>query len=634
MVSENLRYRPDIDGLRAIAVLAVIFFHAGLGVPGGFVGVDVFFVISGYLISGLILKDLEQDQFSLIDFWSRRVRRIFPALLVMVLFCLGIGWFFLLPADFNQLGQSVVAQTFLVSNVYFWQHSGYFDRLSETMPLLHTWSLAVEEQFYLFFPFFLIALKRLSWRGRLVVTLLVALISLFWCIHESHADATANFYLLPTRAWELLIGALALMLSASGGTPRWLREGVALAACGAIFYAIFYYNRGTRFPGTTALLPCGGAALLIWANTGATTLTGKILALPPLVFIGLISYSLYLWHWPILVFFKYWILRPLTIWQSGVLLGTSFVLAVVSWKWVETPFRRRTLCKGRIQILAFGGVASAVLVVLGLIIHEARGIPSRFPPRILAYANAAFDRGIQTEVLLDDVRKEKFIKLGDSQVTTPPRFLIWGDSHARMILPMLDALCREHGVQGLAATHSLQAPLLGYELPGKGEEEKAYSDAVMKFIQKRRIPEVILVAAWSSYQPQVPAEFRACLEQTLQQLRASGAKVWIMRQVPRPGVDVPRALASYAFFGGKDPRGPVFSLDDYYRNSRSQDEAFRGLAVPGVTILDPAPLFLDSQNRIRVVEDDKPLYFDQGHLSPAGAKKLHPLFVPLFEGAP
>ena len=351
---KTTEYRPFIDGLRAVAVLAVLFFHADLGCGGGYVGVDVFFVISGYLITGLILKDMRRGEFRIVSFWERRVRRILPAVAFIVLSSLVAGWFLLLPQGFKELGESATAQTMLVSNIYFWIKSwigaDYFAPPAEVKPLLHTWSLSVEEQFYLLFPFLLIALGRMSRNSRVPAILLLAGVSFGASVGCSYWCPTANFYLLPTRAWELLIGAFLAAVSAQRLPSVWLTESLCSVGLLAVLCAVFFYGRSTRFPGLAALLPCGGTALIIWANGEKLTRVGRVLASRPLVFIGLISYSLYLWHWPMLVFARYWSAGPLPRTQRLLLLLASVMFAFLSWRFVETPFRKRRILKSRVQI--------------------------------------------------------------------------------------------------------------------------------------------------------------------------------------------------------------------------------------------------------------------------------------------
>ena len=288
-----MKYRADIDGLRAIAVLPVVLYHAGFGFPGGFVGVDVFFVISGYLITSLILKDANTGAFSLATFWERRVRRILPPLLPVLAVSFIAGWFWMLPVDFRNLGGATAAQSVMMANVWFWTQGGYFNTSSDTEPLLHLWSLAVEEQFYVLFPLLLVALRRyrISTVG---VLLALAAGSFALSAVLVFIDTSAAFYLMPTRAWELLLGALLCFAPQSTAPRRWLAEIAALLGLVIIVAVSRVYTVGTPFPGAAALPPCLGAMLVIWAGSGTSTLTGRLLAAFPLRSIGLISYSLYL----------------------------------------------------------------------------------------------------------------------------------------------------------------------------------------------------------------------------------------------------------------------------------------------------------------------------------------------------
>ena len=359
-------YRPDIDGLRALAVLPVLLFHAKLGCPGGFVGVDIFFVISGFLICSLILREFEEGNFSLVTFWERRIRRILPALTVVVLVTLVAGWFLYLPEDFESVGKSGVAQALLVSNVFFWQQEGYFSPGSDTKPLLHLWSLAVEEQFYLLFPLLLIFLARYKGFSLSKIMASLAVGSFAFSVMGSYSNPEATFYLLPTRAWELMAGTLLAMLRGRLSIrPLW-REAGGWLGLGLVCYSILFYNRETRFPGLAALPPCLGAFLIIASSEAKRSLVGRILAFKPVVAVGLISYSLYLWHWPVLVFSKYLSKYGQSARLRVVLLAASIGLAILTWKYVETPFRKRQILPRRSQVFGFAGVSMSALLILGV----------------------------------------------------------------------------------------------------------------------------------------------------------------------------------------------------------------------------------------------------------------------------
>jgi len=632
-------YRADIDGLRAIAVLAVLAFHADIGLPGGYVGVDVFFVISGFLITGLILKDLEAERFSLLRFWERRIRRILPALALVLLFCLVAGAFFLLPLDYAELGRSAIAQALLSANFYFWRESGYFAQAAEMRPLLHTWSLAVEEQFYLLFPLFLVGWRRLAPAARLPAMLLVAAGSFGLSVYASYFHPAFNFYLLPTRAWELLIGALLAALPARRSPRPWLAELLGILGLAAILTALLFFDRGTRFPGLAALLPCAGVAALIWANSRTSTATGRLLAMKPLVGIGLISYSLYLWHWPLLVFAKYRTLDPVPVAERLLLLALALGLAGLSWRWVETPFRRRTLFASRGKIFAFAAGTTSLLLLFGLSLVKLEGLPSRLPAEAQRYADAASDRGSENELSLDQVEAGQLIELGARDPTMPVDFLLWGDSHAMAIVPILDLLGRENGLRGAAATHSAMTPLLGYEdrngFSLEAKSAAAFKEGVLDFVRSRQVRHVVLAARWDYYldSDQGTSRLRHHLLATLEKLRAEGAEVLILRQVPKQPWDVPRALALTVFSGG-DAAKIGGTCADHRAAMARQDPLFADLEnlVPGTQVLDSSTLFVQDSDaaKLRVAVNGVALYRDADHLTAQGSLVLRPLFEPYF----
>ena len=512
----NQKYRPDIDGLRALAILPVILFHADLGCPGGFVGVDIFFVISGFLITSLILKEINEDCFSLVTFWERRIRRILPALAVVVFATLVAGWFLFMPADFEVLGKSVIAQVTLLSNVFFYRQSlvggGYFAPVSDTKALLHTWSLAVEEQFYVLFPLLLILLGRQKRLSIAQAILWFGIGSLFLSVAGSYYRPGATFYLLPTRAWELMIGAfLATIPGRQLLNPR-INEAVGWSGLGLIFYSIFFYTRETRFPGLAAIPPCLGAALIIFSGGGINvkpTLINRGLAWKPVVFIGLISYSLYLWHWPLLVFSKnynyYHYGTKTQSWQLRItLLMIGIALAAASLKWIEAPFRKRILCPRRPQVFALAGCTMLTLLIFGTGVYLKHGVRSRISSKADIFLNGKDDVAFRNNITPQQAAAGQFPELGAQSTNQPIQILLWGDSHAMHVASALDELCRRFSVRGVEATHSDTAPMLDYiqiEKYGLNENAPAFSQSVVEFIAKHHIKTVILGAVWSDYGP-------------------------------------------------------------------------------------------------------------------------------------
>lgn len=347
-------------------------------VSGGFVGVDVFFVISGYLITSIILEELAAGKFTVAGFYERRARRILPALFFVLLACLPFAWLLLLPAELVDFGKSVTAVAVFASNILFWLQTDYFAATAEQIPLLHTWSLAVEEQYYLVFPLFMLFAWGLGKRWLTGLIALVALLSLGWSEWLWRSSVEANFYLIPSRAWELMVGALAAFylqknVLAQGSSMAQAASVVGLALLG---YAVFFFDEGIPFPSMYALVPTLGAVLLILFATPATWV-GKLLASPPLVWIGLISYSAYLWHQPLFVFARLQVLEEPSVGLMAALCVITLILAWFSWRFVEKPFRDRSRFT-RAQIFSGAVIGSVLFMALGVTLVLTDGFASRF----------------------------------------------------------------------------------------------------------------------------------------------------------------------------------------------------------------------------------------------------------------
>lgn len=645
ILSGEFSYRPEIDGLRAVAVLVVILFHAGLGVPGGFVGVDVFFVISGFLITSLILKDLQQNRFSLVLFWERRARRILPAALVVTLSALVAGWFFLIPRDYVALGRSAAHQAIFSANFYFRGTIGYFNDATDKMPLLHTWSLAVEEQFYMIVPLLLLGLFRFQHfrrRGVLLAVFLSGiLVSLSFSCYDLIRHPNAAFYLLHSRAWELLIGStLAILPSTWVPTRRIIRELLSAAGFVGILVPCFFYGESTAFPGIAALPPCLGAALVIWANApheaGLPTL-GRVLASRPAVFVGLISYSLYLWHWPLLTFARYQFFEPLSIGLRIGLLGIAFLLSVLSWRFVEMPFRKRTFCISRRSIFIFSGAGLGSVLVLGLSLVLAKGIPSRLAPQARIYAEA---KGAWVVPEPPDIEGTTITgnlhAFGNSDPKANPKFLLWGDSHAIAVLPAIDTFLKEKQVAGLAALHAGMPPVLGFAprrfRDGKCERHNA---AVFNYIMNHKISSVFLVARWSYYGSQEKKDgdltsLELGLLDTVQMLVQAGVHTWVLLQVPEHVFDVPVELARAEMLNKTIDH--LCTKPGSWNGLASNDAGIlEKLRNAGAQVIDPRPRFLNpTQTHYMIAMNGVALYVDANHVSPIGARML---LLPLFREA-
>ena len=650
----SLQYRPEIDGLRAIAVIPVLFFHAGMGFPGGYTGVDVFFVISGYLIGTLILKEAEAGTFSFKRFWGRRLRRLFPAWAAVVLLTTVAALFWLIPAHLLDYGKSLISQPLLVANFYFWRQSGYFETASEFQPLLHTWSLAVEEQFYLFLPLILIPFARFGRRVVGIIILLFILISLGLSFYLSTRDVSFAFFLLPARIFELDLGViLAWYLLRKKEAPRF-GSGIALGGLGLILLSYFLFDENTVFPGVAALMPCLGAAAFILGNSGKLTLSGKGLSHPFLVWIGKISYPLYLWHWPVLVFIGYLRLGDTdAVWGSfGLLL--SVLLAWITYRFIETPVRTKNVFPGMKRLTVTALIFSLGAISLGLLFIQSKGIPARFSESV---NELLFEPDEANDALrlhrIDEWDRTGGPKILGDQSPDSPSLLLWGDSHSAALKPVMDALGKEYGVRVLSAQQPGIIPIPGTYPKGRRDGALNVLNRVEKYIEENDLKKILLVARWPHYVfGDGPGDMRHMIQEdgstgdsmeegadifvrnlaaVVQNLEAEGRQIWLMRSVGEHSRSVPETLAQIASRGGR-----LNSLAPTLMEKREDDQPMntlidRALAKTDAQVLDPLPLFSDERGSYLMAREGKPLYRDRNHVSEFGAMELKELFVPLFK---
>ena len=601
-------YRPDVDGLRALAVLPVVLFHMGVpGFFGGFIGVDVFFVISGYLITGIIARDLQAGRFSIVEFYRRRVVRIFPALFAMLAVTSVLAALTLLPSELVRYGKALAATSGFASNFVFYQESGYFEPDGHTKALLHTWSLAVEEQFYLFWPLILAGLHARAAAGVRWISAAITAASFAFAIWLLRSDPTAAFFLIPTRAWELMVGALIAVMPALPARHRLLRELLSAGGIIGILIGVKTYNAGVPFPGPAALLPCLGAAAIIVAGGSGTSLGGKLLSWRPVVFIGKISFSLYLWHWPVIVFTQVGLLRDQS-WPVRVgELAASLLLAYLSWRYVEQPVRLGAARFPSKRILAGAALAMALSVVVGAAAIFSQGLPGRYSAHQLAlasYENYDGDtlyRGGSCFVV------GNYQKYDASCLDTQPgkpTLLLLGDSHAAHLWPGLQA--QGAGINVLQATHTGCRPLLAGGVKESACQQFA-RDMLTVWLPKHPVDVVVLAGRW------VGADL-AQLPATIQAARRYAKQVVVVGPIQQYAAALPRFLVKdNDQHTGLLQRGLVrqpFDLDPAMRRLSTAEGAeyfslIDALCPQGLCRTLAAP--------------EVPMQFDYGHLTKDGS---------------
>lgn len=499
-----MKYRADIDGLRTLAVVPVVLFHAGLGFSGGFVGVDIFFVISGFLITGILHDGMKAGTYSVTGFYDRRIRRIFPALLVVTVMVLASASVLLMPSDFQATAKSALWSSVFLSNFHFYAQTGYFMEAAELSPLLHTWSLSVEEQFYVVFPLVLwLAHRFLRSAGRLLMLLsVIAAISFALSVIAVRSTPEAAFYLSHNRIWELMTGSMLAVAVREGLTSRIsarpaIANGAGALGLALIVWAVFSYSASTPFPGAAALAPCLGAVLLIWSGaSGTAAVANRLLALPPMVFIGRISYSLYLWHWPVFVFARYGREVAPVAAEMLVWVGVSVALAILSWRFIEQPFRDRQRFPDPLKVLAAGALATALVAGTSAGISSARGFPSRLDPELRKLIKARYmhDRRDCHRVTPSRMRRGDICIRGAE--TGEPSFVLAGDSHADAASPAIFAAAEALGLRGYQYTAAGFRPMPGVEKRGEPNYVHRSAAFVAFLKQHPEVHTVIITGFW------------------------------------------------------------------------------------------------------------------------------------------
>jgi peptidoglycan/LPS O-acetylase OafA/YrhL len=650
-------YRPDVDGLRAVAILAVVFYHIFPTVlTGGFVGVDVFFVISGFLISRIIFKGIKAEKFSFLQFYSNRIRRIFPALLLMLVASYICGWFILLPDDFKVIGRHTLAGLAFVQNFVLMREAGYFDTASELKPLMHLWSLAIEEQFYLIYPVLLVAMTRMK-RSWLVGLASIAFISFAINVYDIHTDVVRSFFSPESRFWEMSFGGMLAWFSGRGLTyettavkSRLLRKSIA-SACGLFFIlvAAVLFDHATPFPGWFALLPVSGAVLLIYA--GPLSIVNRfVLSNRVMVGIGLISYPLYLWHWPLLAYVRIFESKAPSLEVRIVVLLLSFLFAWLTYRFLESKLKQIANKNRVVQILV--GVA-VVVAAIGFMTDRQDG----FEFRSVADSKRSILQNLKWpwETSNCDV---KFKISPCLQSSEHPGILVLGDSHSNHLYPGLSSIAPS-GVFAAGAC----APIEGVSIRVQKNQERhpcATVDTLkqgLELLEQAPSAKTVLLAGF--WRPALSGEIlnqreremwgRVHLEskypeekdlpnetlvlnglvRSVQKLREAHRRVVVLRDT----FDLADELPEFCRLQSRSmPNDCSISRSEVLQRRRPEDKLVAALTekFPDLEVVDPIDLFCDA-DRCFLMRGGHLYYRDQHHLSAEGSRALAEILLPILK---
>lgn len=610
-------YRPDVDGLRAVAVGAVVLFHAGVSfVGGGYVGVDVFFVISGFLITQILRRQSNVGQNSILHFYERRIRRIAPALVMFFLVTITFGYILFLPSDLIELCKEILASLFFVSNLKFFLGADYW--FSGLRPLLHTWSLAIEEQFYLFFPLLLIFLTRRGERVLRFTLLILWVLSLVIAMVEVNLSPSAAFFLLPSRIWELSTGAILALDFLPRLRSARVREVTAAVGLFMVIVPCLAYTDRTPFPGIAALVPCIGTAFVLQAGREGDNAIARFLSKRLIVGLGLISYSLYLYHYPFILFAKELAgtERLSMPWAFSVILFSA-VVSILSWRFVEQPFRSARHV-GRRALFVSAGAGTAIVAIAAAGSISASGFPGRLTPKEISIAAAQGDR---------DARFQECIKLplklvfGDSRCKLGKAsqlgesFVVLGDSHAAAIASAIDPLATQGAFGGTLVAFGSCPPLLGLPMthllePAQGECIQRVHQEIEAIDRDARINRVILIAYWPEYKLAYGAQAESLISSALLRTVAAfhSKQIVLLYDLPVARLALPRSLVLADRFSLPWPRL-------YLSGAAGFTSAIPELKLRGVRTISLAPPLCPARRNCPPLSGGHPVLVDSNHLS-------------------
>jgi peptidoglycan/LPS O-acetylase OafA/YrhL len=614
-------YRPDIDGLRAIAVAAVIAYHlVGARLPGGYLGVDIFFVLSGYLITSIIWREIRDGSFSIVRFYDRRIRRIMPALLALLILSTIVGVAVLLPADLIGYARSLLSTLVFVANFYFWRDTNYFSPNAEEKPLLHLWSLGVEEQFYILFPLLLLIVARFYRKGILPICILIAALSLgLNVILDALGGQSPAFFLLPTRAWELGVGAVVAVL------PARIQSSTLsdlCAALGALLVAWGIFATNTILSSLPiAIAPVLGVALIVHAGTNQTTVVNRALGFRPLVFVGLISYSLYLWHWPVIVYGQYFLVRDFNAIQMAAALAVMSACAIASWHFIEKPFRGKSTPIRTVRYVA--GVTVILLALSAFAVLRLQGFPERLNARA-GVINSAVGTNYRcpiTDYLAFGASRACAMNLPSRNASDAVAVLL-GNSHAQMYSPVWAAIFKRRAIPAILVPLNACLPTVDANI--NRACNAAALDNLTEVLKLPHVRTVMIGLDWSHETTGlVDAEGRAvsnidnhgliaALDGLVGRLQTAGKQVILIGPIASPGWEVASVLSRQLAFGRPVTRPAYSPTAEFSREFKNAIDHFSMRS--GVTFVRP-DLVQCPADRCYYLIDGRALFSDSSHIA-------------------
>lgn len=650
---KSLPYRRDIEGLRGLAVLSVLFFHYNLfKFNGGFVGVDIFFVLSGYLITLIIVNG--KSSFSYLSFYESRIRRLLPAFyfMLIIVICMALRLFF--PGDLQNAGASIVSSSVFLSNAWFFKSTGgYFDIPSTKLPLLHTWSLSIEEQYYLLYPVFIMLLHKFySKENILKILIFLTLISLIISQMTLSRSHNFSFYLIPSRGWELLLGGVFALAFFHKPLSTFTTVFFPWVGFIGITIAIMNYSENTAFPGYNALLPCVGTAFILLGSSERSVIN-SLLSHHVMRFFGRISYSLYLWHWPVFVFAQYYLTRNLDNAEKWTCIFISVTIAFFSYKYIEQPFRKTI--SSRNAIISLGGVFLCIFVI-GLSFYLSKGFPQRMNSDILQVL-ATETKNINPlrdkchSLPVESLKQRQFCSVGALKMNAH-KFSVIGDSHVDALIPGIDAEAKKAGLSGIMLSYAECMPLIGiHQIQGTHPCEDFMNESYKIVLSNPDIKTVFLIALWGRYAYGTKVDtlqtylykdsktkqlsldenkqvFERGFARTVNLLLKNGKQVVVVAAIPEQNMDIPKMLALSLYLNKASM--PPLSLKQYVKRQEFVNGVFKKWESQGkIKVIHPEEI-LCKEGQCSMTAFNIPLYYDSHHLSKTGAMYIKSIYHPIF----